>query len=275
MSPTLELGARTLVMGVLNVTPDSFSDGGEFQTPERAVDHASRMLAHGADLIDVGGESTRPGAEPVDEAEEIARVDPAISAILRAAPDAMVSIDTSKAAVARHALQLGAGMVNDISGLGFDPRMAEVCAEHDAWVVIMHIRGVPRTMQRDVEYSDVVDDVSAYFEERLELAARSGIRRDKILLDPGIGFGKTLEHNLELLHRLAEFRRHGCPLLVGTSRKSFIGALTGRPASERAWGTAASVALAIANGADVVRVHDVEEMIDVVKVSDAIVRARM
>lgn len=270
---------RTRVMGVLNVTPDSFSDGGEFLNAAAAVDHALQMLADGADIIDVGGESTRPGAQAVDEHTELARVVPVVAAIHVAAPDAVISIDTTKATVADMALAAGAQIVNDISGLGFDPRMAAVVGEHDATLVIMHIRGTPQTMRwsrrgdestDDPHYDDVIAEIATFLCARADEAIGAGVTPERIIVDPGIGFGKTREQNLEILHRLSELVDLGYPVLVGTSRKSFLGAVTGRPVGERAFATAASVALAVAAGASVVRVHDVPEMVDVVRVAEAI-----
>lgn len=260
---------RTLVMGILNVTPDSFSDGGQWAVADAAVSHALRMLDDGADIIDVGGESTRPGAAEVSIDEELARTVPVIERILAERPDAVLSIDTTKSEVASPALHAGALMVNDISGLGFDPKIAEVTAEHDAWLVLMHIQGTPRTMQKDPFYDDVVDEICAFLRERMDRAVAAGVRRERIIVDPGIGFGKTLEHNLEILRRLVEFGELG-PVLVGTSRKSFIGALTGRSVDARAFGTAATVAHAVHSRASIVRVHDVAEMVDVVRVSEAL-----
>ena len=258
---------RTLVMGVLNVTPDSFSDGGRWLDPRRAIRHARAMARQGADLIDVGGESTRPGARAVSEREELRRVVPVVEAL--AAGGIRVSIDTSKAAVAEAALRAGATMVNDVTALRGDRRMADVCAAAAAEVVLMHMKGTPRTMQKAPRYGDVVREIAAFFRNRLTFALRRGIARDKIFLDPGIGFGKTPEHNLEILRRLGELKRLGFPLLVGTSRKSFIGrALGGRAPDDRVFGTAATVAVAALRGAAVVRVHDVREMSDVVRVTD-------
>jgi dihydropteroate synthase len=258
---------RTLVMGVLNVTPDSFSDGGRWLDPRRAIRHGRAMVRSGADLVDVGGESTRPGAPAVSEKEELRRVVPVVEAL--AAGGARVSIDTSKAAVAEAALRAGATMVNDVTALRGDGRMARVCAAAAADVVLMHMKGTPRTMQRAPRYADVIAEIAAFFRKRLTFALRRGIARDKIFLDPGIGFGKTPEHNVEILRRLAEFKRLGFPLLVGTSRKSFIGrALGGREPDDRVFGTAATVAVAVLRGAAVVRVHDVREMSDVVRVTD-------
>jgi dihydropteroate synthase len=231
------------------------------------------MLDEGADIIDVGGESTRPGADEVDAAEEIGRVVPVIQRIVAVRPHAEISIDTSKAAVARAAIEAGATIVNDISGLGFDPAMATTVADLGVPVILMHIRGTPRTMQRDPRYDDVVAEIRQFLAERIELAVAAGIAEDKIVVDPGIGFGKTLEHNLEILRRLDELTELGRPILIGTSRKSFIGTLTRRERpAERVFGTAATHALAIAGGADILRAHDVRAAVDVARVTDAITR---
>lgn len=263
---------RTVVMGILNVTPDSFYDGGRYARAEAAVQHALQMVQDGADIVDIGGESTRPGSQPVPEEEELRRVLPVIEAV-RGQVDVPISIDTTKSRVAERALQAGACMVNDISGLGFDPRMAEVVARHGALCCVMHIQGTPQTMQQNPQYEDVVRDISRYFEERLALAERAGIPRENIWLDPGIGFGKTVEHNLEILRRLREFTAFGLPILIGTSRKSFIGKILGDlPPEERLEGTAATVAIAIMNGANAVRVHDVREMVRVARMTDAVCR---
>ncbi len=268
-SQTLSLSERTRVMGVLNVTPDSFSDGGRYVDPGRAVAHALQMLDEGADIIDVGGESTRPGAREVSVGMEIERTVPLIARIRAQAPGAVVSIDTTKAPVARAALEAGAQMVNDISGLGFDAAIADVAAEFGASLVLMHMQGTPRTMQAAPHYTDVVKEVLAFLDERATRAIEAGVPADRIIVDPGFGFGKALEHNLEILRRLDEFTALGYPVLVGTSRKSFIGAITGRPATERVHGTAATVAIAALRGASIVRVHDVAAMVDVVRVVDA------
>jgi len=263
---------RTVIMGILNVTPDSFYDGGRYARAEAAVQHALQMVQDGADIVDIGGESTRPGSQPVPEEEELRRVLPVIEAV-RGQVDVPISIDTTKSRVAERALQAGACMVNDISGLGFDPRMAEVVARHGALCCVMHIQGTPQTMQQNPQYEDVVRDISRYFEERLALAERAGIPRENIWLDPGIGFGKTVEHNLEILRRLREFTAFGLPILIGTSRKSFIGKILGDlPPEERLEGTAATVAIAIMNGANAVRVHDVREMVRVARMTDAVCR---
>ena len=268
---TLDLGERTYVMGVLNVTPDSFSDGGRWADPERAAARGREMRDRGADIIDVGGESTRPGAEPVPADEEARRVVPVVER-LAGDPDAIISVDTSKAEVARRALDAGAHMINDVTGLTGDPEMARLAAERGVPVVVMHMRGTPRDMQDDPYYEDVVGEVIASLERSLELARAAGVDEEQVLVDPGIGFGKRLQDNLDLLRHLEELKVLGRPILVGTSRKSFIGAILDLPVEERLEGTAATVALGIAAGARVVRVHDVPEMVRVARMTDAIVR---
>lgn len=269
----LPVDRRTIIMGVLNVTPDSFYDGGRYVDVEAALRRAEEMIAEGADVIDVGGESTRPGADPVPEEEELRRVIPVISRIARSV-DVPISIDTYKARVAKEALEAGATIVNDITGLHRDPDMAKVAADYGASVVIMHSKGDPKTMQLAPQYEDLIGEVRAYLEEGCERAIRAGVRPDRIWIDPGIGFGKTAEHNLELLRSLREFRTLGFPILVGTSNKSVIGRVLGLPVDDRVEGTAATVAAAIAYGADGVRVHDVRVMQRVSRMTDAIVRAR-
>jgi dihydropteroate synthase len=245
------------LMGVVNVTPDSFSDGGLYLDPETAVAHGRELEAAGAEILDVGGESTRPGAEPVGVEEELRRIVPVIRGL---AGGSRISIDTSKAAVAAAALDAGAEIVNDVTALRGDPEMASLCAERGATVVLMHMLGEPRTMQEDPRYEDVVDDVKAFLVKRLEAAVAAGIAEGRIWLDPGIGFGKTSAHNMELLRRLGELRELGRPLVIGTSRKSFIGSVDGSPADQRLGGTIASSVLAAAEGAEVLRVHDVAEV---------------
>jgi dihydropteroate synthase len=242
-------------MGVVNVTPDSFSDGGLFLDPERAVAHGRELVAAGADVLDVGGESTRPGAEAVDVEEERRRVLPVVEALAR--EPVSVSIDTSKSAVAEAALDTGAEIVNEITAFRADLELAGLCADRGCEVVLMHMLGTPRTMQENPRYDDVVDDVKDFLAERIEFAISEGIAEARIWVDPGIGFGKTVEHNLELLRRLGELRELGRPLVVGTSRKSFIGKLTSAPVDQRLGGTIASCVLAYANGAEMLRVHDV------------------
>ena len=255
-------------MGVVNVTPDSFSDGGLYLDPEAAIAHGRELIEDGAEILDIGGESTRPGAQPVDEAEELARVVPVVEGL--AGLDAEISIDTSKAAVAAAALGAGAGIVNDVTALRGDPEMASVCAEGGATVVLMHMLGDPRTMQDDPRYEDVVDDVKAFLGERLEAAVAVGIAEGRVWLDPGIGFGKTAAHNMELLRRLGELRALGRPLVVGTSRKSFIGKVDGSAAGDRLGGTIASSVIAATEGAEVLRVHDVAEVRQALAVAAAI-----
>lgn len=275
--PTVKLGTCLLrldeprVMGIVNNTPDSFSGDGIGGDTERAVELGMAMFSEGADIVDVGGESTRPGAEPVPAALEIQRVVPIVERLSASRPG-RVSIDTMKPEVAEAALFAGATMVNDVSGLR-NERMIDVVAEHDAAVVIMHMLGEPRTMQENPTYKDVVEDISAFFSDRIAAAERGGISPGKILVDPGIGFGKTLEHNLEILGRLNEFKALGRPLVIGASRKSFIGRLTGRPADERLGGSVAAAVLAVMHGADIVRAHDVMDTVSALKTARAITRA--
>jgi dihydropteroate synthase len=255
------------LMGVVNVTPDSFSDGGQYLDAGAAVRHGEELVGDGAAILDVGGESTRPGAEPVDQAEELRRVEPVVAGLVG---KATISIDTSKAAVAEAALDAGASIVNDVTALRADPDMAALCAEHGVGVVLMHMPGSPRTMQDEPGYGDVVDEVKAFLVERIEAATAAGIEEERIWLDPGIGFGKTLEHNLELLRRLGELLALGRPLVIGTSRKSFIGRVDGSGVEDRIGGSIASSMLAAAEGADILRVHDVAEMAQAIRVTAAI-----
>jgi dihydropteroate synthase len=260
------------LMGIVNVTPDSFSDGGLFLDAERAIEHGRRLMVDGADLLDVGGESTRPGAEAVPAAEELERVVPVVEGL--AGAGARVSIDTSKLVVAAAALDAGAEIVNDVTALHGDPELAALCAERGCELVLMHMQGTPRTMQANPTYDDVVDDVKAFLAGRMEFAASHGVSEERIWLDPGIGFGKTVEHNLELLRRLGELRELGRPLCVGTSRKGFIGKITGRAADERLGGTIASCVLAYANGAAMLRVHDVGAVREALTLAGAVLAAR-
>jgi dihydropteroate synthase len=255
------------LMGVVNVTPDSFSDGGQYLDAKAAIAHGVELVRDGAEVLDIGGESTRPGAEPVEWEEEMGRVEPVMTGL---AGKATLSVDTSKAAVAIAAIEAGASVVNDVTALRGDLKMAPVCAEHGVDVVLMHMPGSPRTMQDDPHYEDVVSEVKAFLSERLEFAVAMGIATERIWLDPGIGFGKTLEHNLELLRRLGELRELGRPLVIGTSRKSFIGRIDGSEVGDRLGGTIASSVLAAVEGADVLRVHDVAETAEAIMVAEAV-----
>ena len=264
-----DLASRTLVMGVVNVTPDSFSDGGLFFDRESAVRHALRQVEEGADILDIGGESTRPGSDFISLEEELRRVIPVVEGVA-SSTDVPVSVDTTKAEVARRALQAGAAMINDIGAMRLDPLMPGVAAECGVPVCLMHMQGLPRDMQENPHYDDLMGEIISFLRERAEAAEEAGIERSRIVLDPGIGFGKTLEHNLEVIRRLQELKGLGYPVLLGPSRKSFIGRILDLPADQRLEGTAAAVALGIANGADIVRVHDVREMVRVVRVADAV-----
>jgi len=265
----LDLGARPHIMGILNVTPDSFSDGAAFLDTDRAVARALAMEAEGADIIDIGGESTRPNAPAVDKREELRRVLPVVER-LAGRLRIPVSIDTYKSAVAAEALRAGAEIVNDISGCGFDPRMADVAASAKAGLVLMHTRGRPTEMQNDTIYRSLIPEIIDYLADRISHAESSGVERDRIAVDPGIGFAKDLRGNLEILRRLNEFAMLGRPVLVGASRKGFIGAVLGREVGDRLFGTAATVALAVAGGASILRVHDVREMRDVALMAHAV-----
>ena len=276
---TIVLGERTLVMGVLNVTPDSFSDGGKFFRVEDAVKAALAMERAGADLLDIGAESTRPGSTGISAEEELERLLPVLAA-LRGQLKIPVSIDTQKARVAEMTIGAGAAMLNDISGLKHDPKMAEVTARFGVPLILMHMRGTPRTMQKKPWAKDVMKDVSRGLRESVAIARRAGVRASQIILDPGIGFGKSFAQNYELLARLPALAKLGFPLMVGTSRKGFLGATLARdgkplPADDRIWGTAATVAASILQGAHIVRVHDVEEMTQVARVTDSLVNPRL
>ena len=252
---------RPLVMGILNVTPDSFSDGGSWPNAEQAIPQASRMIAEGADIIDVGGESTRPGSDDVPESEELSRVIPVVKAIVKLHAKTPVSIDTRKATVARAALEAGAAMINDVSGLR-DPAMAIVAAEYDVPTVIMHIKGTPKTMQKRPFYKDVVGDIADYFRERIKYCKKHGVT--KIILDPGIGFGKTVAHNIAILNGIEKFTALGYPVMIGASRKSFIGKILNAPVEDRDAATTAVTAIAVMNGASIVRVHNVRDNVHAV-----------
>jgi dihydropteroate synthase len=266
-SVVYDFSSRTHIMGILNVTPDSFSDGGKFADPKRAVDWALKMIDDGADIIDIGGESTRPGSDSVPVEEELRRVLPVIEELSKRTL-IPISIDTCKSEVAEKALQSGACMVNDISGLSFDPGMISTIARNEASVVVMHMRGTPKTMQQEPVYDDVVREVTQFLEHQCGKAITAGI--SQIVVDPGLGFGKTLQHNIALMQNLSSFQKLGRPVLVGPSRKSFLGAILDLPVDERLEGTAAAVALCIRNGASIVRVHDVKEMKRVALVADVL-----
>jgi len=263
--------SNPLVMGVLNVTPDSFSDGGTFVTVEQAVDHARQMQAEGADIIDIGAESSRPGAHPIDEREELRRLIPVVEAV-RAAVSLPISVDTTKAAVARSAIQAGAVIVNDISALQGDSLMAQLVAETGVGVVLMHMQGTPQTMQQSPRYGNVVEEVMAFLQQRAQVAIACGVRSSQIVLDPGFGFGKLQEHNLRMLAEFEAFTTLGYPVLAGVSRKQFIGNVIRRPVHEREFGNAGAVAVAVLKGAHIIRVHDVRAMKDTATVVSAISR---
>ena len=273
---------KTRIMGVVNLTPDSFSGDGIYKSQikprkrrigivEQAVRIAEKMVEAGADIIDLGGESTRPGAKAVSLEEEIDRVIPVIKKLIKKIK-VPISIDTSKAEVARQALDLGASIINDISGLHNDPCLIELAGRYNAGVVIMHSKGSPRTMQNNPRYKSLIPEIIDYLNKAVKVVTDAGVDSKKIIVDPGIGFGKTTSHNLEILRRLSEFKVLGKQLLVGTSRKSLIGNVLGLPVEKRLWGTAATIAIAINNGADIVRLHDVKEMAEVVRMADAICR---
>lgn len=265
----LPLGSRVLIMGILNVTPDSFSDGGRFVDPIAAVDQAQKMIGEGADIIDIGGESTRPGTSYVNEKEEIARIRPIVEALGKRT-NIPLSIDTRKAAVAQVALDLGVAIVNDVSALQDDSRMVQVIQESGAGVVLMHRQGHSATMQDAPHYEDVVREVKSFLAERVALAQSKGIPPDHIIIDPGIGFGKTCNQNLKILAQLGEIVKLNQPLMVGLSRKGFIGELTGKPVAEREMGNAAAMAMAVWQGAHILRVHDVAAMKDSIRVAQAL-----
>ena len=269
---TLELGERTLVMGILNTTPDSFSDGGRFVDPDAAVDRARRLIDSGADILDIGGESTRPFSDPVPLEEELRRVVPIVEAV-RTMSDIPISVDTSKAEVARRALKAGADIINDVSALRFDREMAAVVADSGAPVVLMHMQGSPRDMQQTPSYASLLSEIIAFLEERIRYAGAHGIRREQIIVDPGIGFGKTVEHNLIIIRRLELFHCLQRPILLGASRKKFIGSVLELPVERREIGTSVVHALGIAAGAHIIRVHDVETNRQTADMADAVLRS--
>ena len=261
---------ETLVMGIVNVTPDSFSDGGKFFSPEVAISHASKLITQGADIIDIGGESTRPGAKLVSESEELKRVIPVIEKIRTDNPRILISIDTTKASVAKYAVEAGADIINDVSGLSFDNNMTGIVESLNVPIVIMHMKGNPQNMQLNPKYKDIVNEILDFFKTKIKIAIQSGINRSMIILDPGIGFGKTVDHNFELLSRLNEFNVLELPIMIGPSRKSFIGITLDLPPEDRVEGTAAAVSAGVMNGASIVRVHDVKSMKRVVKIIEKV-----
>lgn len=269
LNPISLNGPRTQIMGILNVTPDSFYDGGHYRSVTKAVQHALKMQKNGADIIDIGGESTRPGADPITIEEESERVIPVIEA-LRNQSDVPISIDTYKAEVAAAAIEAGANMINDISAMTFDPAMSKVISDSGASVILMHIKGTPKNMQKNPEYREVITEIYSFLAERKNVAISAGIERNRIVLDPGIGFGKSFKHNFTILNRLREFRKLECPILIGLSRKSFLSLDQKLAPNERLITTAAANAAAILNGADILRVHDVSETDQVRRIIDSI-----
>ncbi len=274
---TLPFGRRTYIMGILNLTPDSFSDGGRFTAPRAALRHALRMADEGADILDIGGESTRPGSEPIGLREELRRVLPVLEAVIPAlrrcrGGGPLLSIDTTRAETARRAAALGVDILNDISGMTFDPAMPAVAAEYELPVVLQHLRGRPRTMQRAPRYRRLLTEVAAFLRAAGDRAVRAGVREDRIVIDPGIGFGKTRQHNLRLLRDLPVLRGLGRPILIGASRKSFLSGDAALPPARRLAGSLAAEALAIAGGADIIRAHDVQEAVRVARLCDSVLR---
>jgi dihydropteroate synthase len=271
----LDFSKKTYIMGILNVTPDSFSESGLYFDKSAAIKRAIQMVEEGADIIDIGGESTRPGSEPITLEEELRRTIPVIEALAKEIKIPL-SIDTYKSEVARRALDAGASIVNDISGLRFDPKMPKLVSEYKVPVVIMHIKGKPKDMQLSPVYEALIPEIVDYLRKGIGIAMNSGISEDKIIIDPGIGFGKTFDHNLEIINKLYEFTLLEKPILIGPSRKAFIGKILGDvPVTDRLEGTAAAVAISIVNGANIIRVHDVKEMIKVAKVADAIKKCKV
>lgn len=259
---------KTLIMGILNITPDSFSDGGEFFNRQKAIQHAEEMVKEGADIIDIGGESTRPFSKRIPADEELKRVLPVLKEVKRL--NVQISIDTYKSVVAENCLKNGANIINDISALRMDEKMADIIAKYNCKVVLMHMKGTPENMQLNPAYKNVIKEISEFFEERIEFALKKGIKKENIILDTGIGFGKTVRHNIEILRNLKEFKKFNLPILVGTSRKSFIGKILNKDEKNRLEGTLATTVIAIMNGADIIRVHDVKENVLVAKLVDEI-----
>jgi dihydropteroate synthase len=266
---TLTLGKRTLLMGVLNVTPDSFSDGGLFFDKEKAISRGLRMVEEGADIVDIGGESTRPGAKPLELQEEIRRVIPVVESLSKRM-DVPISIDTYKSAVAKRAIEVGAEIINDISGLNFDPTLAQIAAKEDTPLILMHIRGTPETMQKNVHYDSLFSEILRYLRDSIQRAESAGLDPQQVIIDPGIGFGKTVDDNLIIIKNLHELRILGKPILLGTSRKSFIGKILKADSGERLEGTISSIAIGVLNGAHIIRSHDVHQAKKAISVADAI-----
>jgi dihydropteroate synthase len=260
---------KTMVMGVLNITPDSFSDGGAYIEPLQAMNHALKMIEEGADIIDIGGESSRPGAVPVSSNQEIDRVIPVIQKI-REHSNISISVDTTKAKVAYEAVQAGADIVNDISSFHMDTEMRKIVKQLECPVILMHMQETPQTMQNNPVYGNVVEEIKLYLKNVIDKAVSYGIHKEKIIIDPGIGFGKTIEHNLEIIHRLSEFKELGCPLLIGASRKSFIGKILDLPVEDRLEGGLAVAAIAVWNGANIIRTHDVKQTLRLVRMVDSL-----
>lgn len=271
---TLNLGKKTLIMGVLNVTPDSFSDGGEFFDADRALDQAEHMVALGADIIDIGGESTRPFSDSISEEEEIKRIIPIISK-LASRKDVLISVDTYKSRVAERALDAGATIINDVSALRFDPKMVQIAAKRGVPVILMHMLGTPKTMQESPHYDAVIGEIISFLEQRIKYAVDNGIKRELIIVDPGIGFGKTVTHNLLIIRGLRAFHTLECPLMIGASRKRFIGKILGQEnPHEREIGTGAVTCLSIVGGVHIIRVHNVEHNLQVTRITEAILGAK-
>lgn len=261
---------KTLIMGVLNITPDSFSDGGKYFSKNSAIKHALKLINEGSDIIDVGGESTRPGASPLTIEEEITRVIPVIKEIRKLSKNILISIDTYKSEVAKEAVKYGANIINDISGLVMDDRMVHIAAELDVPVIIMHLKGTPMDMQVNPTYENLISEITEFLRTQIQYALKNGVKKHNIIIDPGIGFGKTIEHNFKIIANLEKFKKIGFPILIGPSRKSFIGNLLKLPPDKRLEGTAASIAIGIVNGARIVRVHDVLEMKRVSSIADKV-----
>ena len=261
---------KTLVMGIINVTPDSFSDGGKYVKIKNAINHAKKMVDDGADIIDVGGESTRPGAEEVSSLEELRRVIPVVESIRSNFPDILISIDTTKSVVAHEAVKAGADIINDVSGLNSDSGMVGVVANLKVPIIIMHMKGNPKNMQTNPKYKNLISEITSFFEKKIKIATELGINRDLIIIDPGIGFGKTINHNFEIISKLKEFSKLNLPIMIGPSRKSFIGKTLNLPVESRIEGTSATITASILNGANIVRVHDVLEMKRVTEISEKI-----